>query len=375
MAKTKKKKNDDQYDSPWKKAIEEYFADCMAFFFPNIHADIDWSKKYEFWDKELEKLARESAVHEQQVDKLVQVYRKSGEETLVLVHIDVQSQHETEFAKRMYQYNYRLFDRYNHPVATLVIYGDQSKKWQPKTFNREIWGCKSSFEFPSVKLMDYNISELEQSDNPFAVVVLAHRHTKATKHQHQTRYDLRWRLTRMLYERGYDQERVRSLYLYIEWLMALPKGLEQQFNKQLLQYEEEQKMTYILTIERMGIEKGIQQGIQQSEQKVLESEQKVLESEQKVLEITKESEQKILESEQKVLRIAREDVIEVLMIRFGELPKLLVKTIKRLDQLSLLKTLHKKAVIIESVDLFEQFLADQLPDDDTPTAQDKKHVD
>ena len=355
MTKTKTKKNDDQYDSPWKKAIEEYFAECMAFFFPNIHADIDWSKKYEFWDKELEKLTRKGAVSEQQVDKLVQVCRKSGEETLVLVHIDVQSQHETEFAKRMYQYNYRLFDRYNRPVATLVIYGDQSKKWQPKTFNREIWGCKSSFEFPSVKLMDYNISELEQSDNPFAVVVLAHRHTKATKHQHQTRYDLRWRLTRMLYERGYDQERIRSLYLYIEWLMALPKGLEQQFNKQLLQYEEEQKMTYILTIERMGIEKGIKQGIQQSEQKVLE--------------ITKESEQKVLESEQKVLRIAREDVIEVLMIRFGELPKQLVKTIKRLDQLPLLKTLHKKAVTVESVDLFEQFLANQLPDDDPPRIQ------
>ncbi|MDM8528760.1 hypothetical protein QUF58_11210, partial [Anaerolineales bacterium HSG24] len=177
-----------------------------------------------------------------------------------------------------------------------------------------------------------------------AVVVLAHRHTKATKHQHQTRYDLRWRLTRMLYERGYDQERIRSLYLYIEWLMALPKGLEQQFNKQLLQYEEEQKVAYISTMERMGIEKGIQQ----SEQKVLESEQKVL------------------ESEQKVLRIAREDVIEVLMIRFGELPKQLVKTIKRLDQLPLLKTLHKKAVTVESVDLFEQFLADQLPDDDPP---------
>ncbi|MDM8532834.1 hypothetical protein QUF63_16855 [Anaerolineales bacterium HSG25] len=126
------------------------------------------------------------------------------------------------------------------------------------------------------------------------------------------------------------------------------------FDEQLEQYEEEQQMTYMLRAERRGIEKGIQQGIQQSEQKVEE--------------ITKESKQKILQ-------VVREDVIEVLMIRFGELPKLLVKTIKRLDKLPLLKTLHKKAVTIESIDLFEQFVADQLPDDDTPPMiQQGKHV-
>ncbi|MDM8531992.1 hypothetical protein QUF63_12540 [Anaerolineales bacterium HSG25] len=356
MAKTNKKKPDDQYDSPWKKAIEEYLAECLTFFFPHIYNDIDWRQGYEFLDKELEKAARQAVVTEQYVDKLVRVHRKSGEESWVLIHIDVQSQHETEFAKRMYHYNYRLYDRYNHPVATLAIYGDESKTWQPSTFKRELWGCESQFKFPSVKLMDYNIDELEQSDNPFAIVVLAHRHTKATKHQHQTRYNLRWRLTRMLYERGYDREQIISLYLYIEWMMALPKGLEAQFNEALVQFEEEQRMGYVLYAVRKGIEEKVQEITKENEQKLLESKQKVLESEQKILEI------------------AREDVIEVLMIRFGKLPKLLVKTIKRLDKLPLLKTLLKKAVTIESVDLFEQFVADQLPNDDGSTRQKDKFV-
>jgi hypothetical protein len=47
----------------------------MAFFFPTIHAEIDWSKKYEFLDKELEKVVRQAVVTEQYVDKLVQVYQ------------------------------------------------------------------------------------------------------------------------------------------------------------------------------------------------------------------------------------------------------------------------------------------------------------
>ncbi|MDM8528313.1 hypothetical protein QUF58_08865 [Anaerolineales bacterium HSG24] len=347
VTKSKKKEPKDQYDSPWKKAIEEYFEECIAFFFPKIYADIDWGKEYEFLDKELEKLVRQSAVSKQHVDKLIQVHRKSGEKTLVMLHIDVQSQHETDFAKRMYFYNSRLFERYGKPVATVVIYGDKSKKWQPKKYTRKLWGTELKFKFSSIKLMGYNISELEQSDNLFAVVVLAHRHTQATKHQYQTRYDLRWRLTRMLYERGYSQKQVRSLYNYINWLMTLPEGLESQFNQELEQFEEKQEMPYVISAVRHGIEKGIQQGIQQSEQK-------------------------ILQSEQKVLQIAREDVIEVLMIRLGELPKQLVKTIKQIDELVMLKTLLKKSVTVESVALFEQFLIEQLSDDDDDDSSSSK---
>jgi len=348
---TKTEQPSDQYDSPWKEAIEEYFQDCMAFFFPKIHADIDWSKGYEFLDKELEKIVRQAVVTNQHVDKLVQVYRKSGEETWVLIHIDVQSQHETAFSKRMYQYNYRLFDRYDRPVVTLIIYGDESKKWRPQVYKRKLWDFEIAIRFPTVKLIEYDINALEQSDNPFAIVVLAHRHTKATKHQPETRYALRWRLTRLLYKRGYNRDRILSLYRYIEWLMALPKGLEQQFNQELAQYEEEQTVTYVIRAVREGIEQGIQQGIQQSEQKIKESEQKI-----------KESEQKIKESEQKVLQIAREDVLEILMIRFDTLPESLIKAMTQVNELPQLKTLLKKAVTTESIARFEQFFADQLAD-------------
>ena len=33
----------DDYDSPWKGAIEAYFQDFMAFLFPEAHDDIDWT--------------------------------------------------------------------------------------------------------------------------------------------------------------------------------------------------------------------------------------------------------------------------------------------------------------------------------------------
>lgn len=347
MTKSNQKEPPDQYDSPWKEAIEEYFPECMAFLFPEIHADIDWTKGYQFLDKELAKVVRQALVTEQYVDKLIKVHRLSGEETWVLLHIDVQTQHETNFQTRMYQYNYRLYDRYNQPVVSLVIYGDESKKWRPQEYQRQLWGFELRMQFPAVKLIDYNLSELEQSDNPFAIVVLAHRHTKATKHQPDERFAFKWRLIRMLYERGYTRKQILSLFRYIDWLMALPPALEKKLDQTISDYEETQKMTFMIYRERKGYERGMEEGIQQGLEKGI---------------------QQGLEKgiQQGELQTAREDVLEILQIRFGELSKLLVKTIKRIDNLTLLKRLLKKAVIIESVALFEQFLADQLPDAETP---------
>jgi hypothetical protein len=47
----------DDYDSPWKLALEEYFEEFKALFFPTAHADIDWSRPVEFLDKELQQVA------------------------------------------------------------------------------------------------------------------------------------------------------------------------------------------------------------------------------------------------------------------------------------------------------------------------------
>jgi hypothetical protein len=49
----------------------------MEFFFPKVAADIDWSKGYEFLDKELQKVVRKADSTRGTVDKLVKL-RKSA---------------------------------------------------------------------------------------------------------------------------------------------------------------------------------------------------------------------------------------------------------------------------------------------------------
>ena len=63
------------------------------------------------------------------------------------------------------------------------------------------------------------------------------------------------------------------------------------------------------------------------------------------------------------IQVARERVTEVLMIRFGDLPKTIVKPINNMTDSALLKTLYREAVMIESVAEFEQLLSGLLPEE------------
>ncbi len=170
-------------DSVWKELIYKYFEEFLNFFFPHIHKDIDFTKRYEFLDKELEKIVPDSSIKKRYADVLVKVVLKNGKETWLLVHIEVQGYYEKEFAKRMYSYNYRIFDRYEKDVVSVAILTDSSKDYRPDIFERNYWDFKLLFKFPIVKIIDYKDKEeeLQKDKNPFSIVVLTHLKEQETK--------------------------------------------------------------------------------------------------------------------------------------------------------------------------------------------------
>ncbi|MEI6442907.1 MAG: transposase [Nostocales cyanobacterium ELA583] len=251
------------YDGAWKEGVEQYFEPFLAFFFPEIQAEIDWTRGYEFLDQELQQLIRESEVGKQFVDKLIKVWLNDGKETWLLIHLEIQSQVDTGFAKRMFSYHYRIFDRYGQEVVSLAILGDSQASWRPQEYSYGRWGCRLSLQFPTVKLLDYQPRwlELEASDNPFAVLVMAHLRTQATTKDLTGR--LRWKLSlvKRMYELGYSRDKILQLFDLIDRLMALPPNLDLNFKTELQRFEAEQKMRYVSSIERLGISEGIQQSI------------------------------------------------------------------------------------------------------------------
>jgi hypothetical protein len=252
----------DQFDSPWKEILEIYFEDFVQFFFPQIHAEIDWSRGYDFLDQELAQVVRDAELGKRLADKLVKVWKLDGEETWVLIHIEIQSQEEGQFSERMFVYYYRLRDKYDLPIASLAILGDERDTWRPQPFESELWGCAVSFRFPIIKLLDYlpRWAELESSQNPFAIVVMAHLKTKETRNDAVARKEWKFKLTRMLYERGYERQDILNLFRFIDWILELPEDLKRSFRDELEAYERERQMPYVTSIEQMAEAKGEARG-------------------------------------------------------------------------------------------------------------------
>ena len=100
-------------------------------------------------------------------------------------------------------------------------------------------------------------------------------------------------------------------------MMKLPEELTRQLKKRITEYEEEQKMPYVTSIERMGIEQGLKLGI---------------------------------------LKKAREAILNVLQVRFPNIspPASLVQMIQGIDKEDVLDTLHKQSITAESIPTFEQ---------------------
>ena len=251
------------YDSPWKESLHVYFQPFLALFFPDAHADIDWSRGYQSLDQELRQIVYAAELGRRRVDHLVKVWLNSGQEQWVLVHVEVQTSRDRHFARRMYTYNYRLFDRYNKEVVSLAVLGDDNPRWRPDRFGYTRWGLRTGIRFPVVKLLDYaeRWETLEESRNPFAMVVLAHLITRQTRHSPRTRHASKIKLIKGLYERSWAADDVRHLFRMIDWMVNLPKPLDLTFWHQIKQYEEEKHMPFMTTPERIGREEGRTEGL------------------------------------------------------------------------------------------------------------------
>lgn len=99
-------------------------------------------------------------------------------------------------------------------------------------------------------------------DGGFAerLVTAANLLTRQTKGDDRQRLAAKWRLAKLLYERNRDKQRIIDLISVIDWMMQVPKDLQNQLWQDIEQLERNRTMPYITSVERIGIEKGMQQG-------------------------------------------------------------------------------------------------------------------
>ncbi|HNX77781.1 MAG TPA: hypothetical protein PLM07_14170 [Candidatus Rifleibacterium sp.] len=312
------------YDSPWKDLVEKYFQQFMEFFFPEIAASIDWQKKYEFLDKEFQKIAVEGVTGRRYADKLVKVNELTGQEAWVLVHLEIQGQEDSDLARRMLVYHYRIFDRYQKRIASLALLADKNIKWRPQEYCHELWGCELSFRFPMVKLLDVasKVEDLENSQNPFAIAAFAHLKTIETIGNDSKRLEFKTYAARALYKAKFDRQTILELFRFLDWIMTLPADYENAYTETLNELEE--NMRYVTTFERRGIAKGIEKGIEKGLEEGIASHKASLNT--------------------------------ILQLRFERIPARINSAIENINDLEALKNLVINAAVAESIEVFQDYL-------------------
>jgi hypothetical protein len=304
-------------DNPWKEALELFLEPFLAFFFPHVHDGIDWQRDYHSLDKELQQVVRDARVRGRVADKLFQVWRKDGREAWLLIHIEIQGKREKDFPERMFIYGYRIYDRHRRPVVSLAVLCDDSPSWRPDRFEVGEWGSALGIRFLIAKLLDYRgrEEELERDRNPFAAVVLAQLKVPETRGNPGERWRWKVRLVKGLYDRGLTAQQVRELFRLLDWMVQLPQELEQRFRAEIDRFEEERRMPYVTSVERLAREEGRQEGLEQGGRKVLV-----------------------------------EEITQALETRFGAAGKRLVPKVRALTALDKLRELNRAAWTAETLD-------------------------
>lgn len=226
----KQNKHQTDFDTYWKKIITDLFDDFVAFFYPKLYSEIDWSRPYEFLEQELHNIISEKYKDTKSTDKLVKVYLKDGTETWILIHIEVQSFFEKDFAKRMLDYWVLLYTRYEvEAITALAIFTGKKIPKVYQKFETRCFGTQLAYQYNTYKVRDQKEALLVENDNPFALAVLACLYILKSGKDASVKLQFKNKLVRLALKKGWNKEKIAQLLIFIKGIVKLPRKLEAEF--------------------------------------------------------------------------------------------------------------------------------------------------
>ena len=250
------------FDGAWKEATEFFLPQSLELMRPEIHRGIDWSRPPVYLDTELRKITPDAEHGRQLPDRLIGITRADADGEDALLHLEAQSQTDPQTPFRMYRYHTQLFELRGKEVVSLAILADDDPNWRPHCYQRELWGCRTRFEFLTCKLLDFSDEELFHSQNPVAKIILAQRIAQRTARNSPERFRLKLQWLDRLVEQGFSADDTPKLFRMLERMTPLSRDLDIEFHRQLNQYASHKTMTFITTLEQFAMEKGLSQGLE-----------------------------------------------------------------------------------------------------------------
>jgi hypothetical protein len=246
-----------EYDAPWKDALDFAPELFLVRWYPEIVEDIDPTEAYQSLDDQLRQMGVEEEEGVRRADRLLLFKTRSGD--LLYIHIEVQCYYDKEFGRRVMSYRHRLRSRYGKPVVTIVVFGDDNRRWCPTKHTEGQHGSSDSCKWLALKLLKIarQVPDLEHEENVFSLFMTAHLTALRTTKDLTLRMEEKIRLLSNLQCRKLANIDGREWYRLIDWIMTLPEEMNRQVHEQVYRKHMEDPMKYVSFAEREGTRKGL----------------------------------------------------------------------------------------------------------------------
>lgn len=242
-------------DILWKSIIQEMFPEFLLFFAPEIYEQVNFEKAPVFLEQELHKITPKNESQNRRCDSLIKLHFKNGQEKWFLVHVEVQGYYDKRFAKRMFQYYYRIFDKYDKSIYALALYTDNEPSFKPQRFQTTFFSTQLTYTFQAYKVLEQQEEHLLQSSNPFAFAILAGVYAIKSKEEKDQAVYFKSKLIRLLLQQGLSKSEIEKLFIFIENLITLNPRENQLFQERIEQLHRKEIENMGLTLEGSGFAK------------------------------------------------------------------------------------------------------------------------
>jgi hypothetical protein len=262
-------------DFAWKRAIADGAKDAIAYFMPDLFADMDASREVTaISGMELPVKDSDSDKDMRVSDVFLNVPVKGGEDWSVACLAEQQDSRDNCFAARMFDSVVRL--RASRPAGSVTgfaIYTGSSK--DVDSYTEECYGLEISLRFRAFHLPSRGIGELREDKRPFARVMYAGRLSLESGDDVALREKYAWELLNMPGVEGYDKRQRKFILEFVGRIFRLSdpgisEDLREAYKLRTISLEQ-----YVAEIDKEearmeGMEKGLEKGLERGMERGME---------------------------------------------------------------------------------------------------------
>ena len=188
----------------------------------------------------------------------------NGREEWILVHIEIEAGTSKNFARRMFQYYYRIYDRFEVEIAALAVFTGGNNQYRPLQYRKDFLGTKIIYDYNAYGILDHSEVQLLKMNNPFALIVLAaQKALLMDKIPEEELGEQRLTIARALIKsQRYDSEQIRRFLYFLKTFIHIENSeINSKFDKEINSLTQNRHaMGIIETIKMLAEEEGVERG-------------------------------------------------------------------------------------------------------------------